>query len=231
MLHISRVTAILLIIAYLIYIWFQMRTQYSIYDAVLERDEEKDVDKEREAAKSKLTITECVIASTISITLVTLVAISLVQQIDYIVEERGVTEAFMGPGSHPGPPRRKSSRTPHGHRRSLGQPNELRFIPQFRRHHSDSPIQCTAGHCRLGTRQENEPQLRAFRDRHHDPGDHRSGQLLTRSEEQLPRWSTLCNRVHSYCRRRLLLSWHIDCDDTGNASGVSEGSASLKRRW
>jgi len=95
-LHISRVTSILLIIAYLIYIWFQMRTQHCIFDAILERDEEKDADKARDAAKSKLTLTECVIALAVSMTLVTLVAISLVEQIGYIVEERGITEAFMG---------------------------------------------------------------------------------------------------------------------------------------
>ncbi|KAF2672912.1 hypothetical protein BT63DRAFT_466425 [Microthyrium microscopicum] len=95
-LHISRVTSILLIIAYLIYIWFQMRTQHCIFDAILERDEEKDADKARDAAKSKLTLTECVIALLVSMTLVTLVAISLVEQIGYIVEERGITEAFMG---------------------------------------------------------------------------------------------------------------------------------------
>jgi len=44
-LHISRVTSILLIIAYLIYVWFQMRTQHCIFDAILERDEEEDADK------------------------------------------------------------------------------------------------------------------------------------------------------------------------------------------
>jgi len=95
-LHISRVTSILLLIAYLIYIWFQMRTQHCIFDAILKRDEEKDADKARDAAKSKLTLTECVIALVVSMTLVTLVAISLVEQISYIVEERGITEAFMG---------------------------------------------------------------------------------------------------------------------------------------
>ncbi|KAF3029587.1 hypothetical protein E8E11_000021, partial [Didymella keratinophila] len=95
-LHSSRVTSILLIIAYLIYIWFQMRTQQCIFGAILERDEEKDADKARDAAKSKLTLTECVIALVVSMTLVTLVAISLVEQIGYIIEERGITEAFMG---------------------------------------------------------------------------------------------------------------------------------------
>lgn len=73
-----------------------MRTQHCIFNAILERDEEKDADKARYIAKSKLTLAECVIALVLSITLVTLVAISLVEQIDYVVEERGITEAFMG---------------------------------------------------------------------------------------------------------------------------------------
>ena len=95
-LHISRITAILLIVAYAVYIWFQMRTHHGIYDAILEQDEEKDEDRHKDAAKGKLTLTESIIALAISVALVTLVAISLVEQIDYIVEERGVTEAFLG---------------------------------------------------------------------------------------------------------------------------------------
>ncbi|KAI9820414.1 MAG: hypothetical protein M1832_003747 [Thelocarpon impressellum] len=95
-LHISRITAILLIIAYVVYVGFQMTTHHGIYDDVLREDKEKDDDKHKDSVKAKLTLTECVIALTVAIALVTLVAISLVEQIHYIVEERGVTEAFMG---------------------------------------------------------------------------------------------------------------------------------------
>lgn len=95
-LNISRITSVLLIIAYATYVFFQMRTHHSIYDAILEADEQKDEDRHRDLAKDKLTFTECIIALTISIALVTLIAISLVEQIPRIVEERGISDAFMG---------------------------------------------------------------------------------------------------------------------------------------
>lgn len=95
-LNISRITSVLLIIAYATYVFFQMRTHHSIYDAILEADEQKDEDRHRDLAKDKLTFTECIIALAISIALVTLIAISLVEQIPRIVEERGISDAFMG---------------------------------------------------------------------------------------------------------------------------------------
>ncbi|QSZ32382.1 hypothetical protein DSL72_001956 [Monilinia vaccinii-corymbosi] len=95
-LSISRITSILLMIAYSTYLFFQMRTHHSIYDAILEADEQKDEDRHIDLQKDKLTFTECVIALAISITLVTLIAINLVEQIPKIVEERGISDAFMG---------------------------------------------------------------------------------------------------------------------------------------
>jgi Ca2+:H+ antiporter len=90
------VTAILLVVAYVIYVWFQMRTHESIYDSIFEADEAKDNDREEDLAKDKLTFTECLIALTIAVTLVTLIAISLVEEIPFIVEERGLSDAFVG---------------------------------------------------------------------------------------------------------------------------------------
>ncbi|KAG9249252.1 putative vacuolar cation/proton exchanger 2 [Calycina marina] len=95
-LGLSRVTAVLLIVSYLIYIWFQMRTHESIYDAIFEADEHKDLDRHRDLAKAKLTFTECVFALVVSITLVTLIATSLVKQIHWIVEERHISDSFVG---------------------------------------------------------------------------------------------------------------------------------------
>ncbi|RAL61877.1 hypothetical protein DID88_002940 [Monilinia fructigena] len=95
-LNISRVTAVLLIIAYGTYVFFQMRTHHGIYDAILEADEQKDEDRHEDLQKDKLTFTECIVALSISIALVTLIAISLVEQIPHIVEERGISDAFMG---------------------------------------------------------------------------------------------------------------------------------------
>ncbi|KAH6673669.1 putative vacuolar calcium ion transporter [Halenospora varia] len=95
-LHISRFSSILLICSYTIYVWFQMRTHQSIYDAIFEADENKDVDREEDLKKDKLTFTECVLALVISISLVTLIAISLVEEMEFIVEERGVSDSFVG---------------------------------------------------------------------------------------------------------------------------------------
>ncbi|KAF7934893.1 uncharacterized protein EAE98_002938 [Botrytis deweyae] len=95
-LNISRITSVLLIIAYATYVFFQMRTHHSIYDAILEADEQKDEDRHRDLQKDKLTFTECVIALAVSIALVTLIAISLVEQIPTIVEEHNISDAFMG---------------------------------------------------------------------------------------------------------------------------------------
>lgn len=94
-LHISRITAILLLIAYTVYTYFQIRTHESIYDAIFKEDEQHG-DHDAHEVKAKLTFTECVIALAIAITLVTIIAISLVQEISYIVEDRGVSDSFVG---------------------------------------------------------------------------------------------------------------------------------------
>lgn len=94
-LDISRITAILLIIAFVTYIWFQMRTHHGIFDEILELDEQRDEDRHIDLKKDKLTFTECIIALILSVTLVTLIAIGLVQKIPHIVE-RGVSDSFLG---------------------------------------------------------------------------------------------------------------------------------------
>ena len=73
-----------------------MRTHHGIYDAILEADEDRDMDRHEDLTKAKLTFTECVIALTVSIALVTLIAIALVEEIRPIVEHHNVSEAFMG---------------------------------------------------------------------------------------------------------------------------------------
>lgn len=59
------------------YVWFQMRTHHSIFDAVLEADEEKDMDRHRDLAKDKLTLTECALALSIALACVSLHAVFL----------------------------------------------------------------------------------------------------------------------------------------------------------
>ncbi|KAG0649110.1 Vacuolar calcium ion transporter [Hyphodiscus hymeniophilus] len=105
-LHISRCTAILLIVSYCIYVFFQMRTHESIYDTIFEQDELQHSERhgahfsengeETQIEHEKLTFTECVFALTVAITLVTVISISLVTRISFIVEERGVSDAFIG---------------------------------------------------------------------------------------------------------------------------------------
>ncbi|KXX82133.1 Vacuolar calcium ion transporter [Madurella mycetomatis] len=94
--EISRSTAVLLMIAYLIHILFQARTHHSIYDAVFIQDTERDADKRNDRMHHRLTFTECCIALAVSTALVTIIAIALVDQIHFLVEERHVSDAFVG---------------------------------------------------------------------------------------------------------------------------------------
>ena len=75
--HISQICAVIMIFAYLLYVWFQMRTHHGLYDEVLEADEQKDHDREKDLKKDKLTLTECVIALVIAIACVSLHAVFL----------------------------------------------------------------------------------------------------------------------------------------------------------
>lgn len=95
-LHISRIVSVLLVISYAVYVYFQARTHHGIYDAIFEHDERRDHDKRKDINKPKLTLTECIIALVISITLVTFMAIFLVEQIAPIVERHNISDPFMG---------------------------------------------------------------------------------------------------------------------------------------
>ncbi|KIM96064.1 hypothetical protein OIDMADRAFT_106170 [Oidiodendron maius Zn] len=95
-LSVSRIASIFLIIAYIIYIWFQMRTHHGIYDAILETDEQQNQDRHHELHKPKLTFTECAFALSVSIALVTIISIALVGEISFIVESRHISDAFVG---------------------------------------------------------------------------------------------------------------------------------------
>ncbi|KAF4836922.1 Vacuolar calcium ion transporter [Colletotrichum siamense] len=95
-LHISRIVSLILIVSYMVYVYFQARTHHGIYDAIFKNDEQRDNDKHRDIRKAKLTLTECIIALVVSITLVTFMAIFLVEQIAPIVEEHSISDPFMG---------------------------------------------------------------------------------------------------------------------------------------
>ena len=76
--------------------YFQARTHHGIYDAIFEYDEHRDHVKEKDEAKAKLTMTECIVALVIAVALVSIIAYTLVHEIEFIIEDGGVSDAFMG---------------------------------------------------------------------------------------------------------------------------------------
>ncbi|KAK0671119.1 hypothetical protein QBC41DRAFT_62289 [Cercophora samala] len=97
--EISRSMAVLLLIAYLIYVFFQAHTHHGIYDAIFVADEARDEDRHNPKYShhtNRLTFTECCLALVVSIALVTIIAITLVDQIHNLVTERHVSDAFVG---------------------------------------------------------------------------------------------------------------------------------------
>ena len=93
--RISQITAIILMIAFGIYIFYNAQSQHSIFDEIIEADEHKDADHHEDAAKAKYTYTECILALTVSLTLVTVLAYFLVEKIEDVVEA-GVPDQFLG---------------------------------------------------------------------------------------------------------------------------------------
>lgn len=81
-LHISRITAIMLLIAFCVYLWFQIRSHHGLYEDILEADEKQDHDRHKDLLKAKLTFTEAVVGVVIGVTFVSFMAVFLVQQIE-----------------------------------------------------------------------------------------------------------------------------------------------------
>lgn len=97
-LQVSRSTACILLIAFLTYVWFQMRSHHGLYDNLFEEDEAKDLDRHRDLNKSKLTLTECFIALVLGLACVSMHAIFLVEEIPSVIEQNNgaLSETFMG---------------------------------------------------------------------------------------------------------------------------------------
>ncbi|KAK3390459.1 hypothetical protein B0H63DRAFT_115437 [Podospora didyma] len=94
---ISRSTAILLMIAYGIFVYFQTQTHHGIYDAIFIEDTERDNDKRKDdKIKYRLTFTEVILALVVAIGLVAFISTILVTHIHFLVEERHVSDAFVG---------------------------------------------------------------------------------------------------------------------------------------
>lgn len=95
-LEISRSTAILLMVSYLVFVFFQSTTHHGIYHDIFVEDELRDDDRHRDMMRHRLTLTEVLIALAVSIALVAVMAIILVDQIHYLVVDRHVSDAFVG---------------------------------------------------------------------------------------------------------------------------------------
>ncbi|KAK3045998.1 hypothetical protein LTR09_012477 [Extremus antarcticus] len=94
-LKISQMTSVVLVIAFVLYLIFCCTSAHSIFDEVIEADEHGDLDHEEDMKKQKLTMTEALLAITISIALVIILLIILVDQIEHVVEA-GVPDQFLG---------------------------------------------------------------------------------------------------------------------------------------
>ncbi|TKX25362.1 vacuolar calcium ion transporter-like protein 1 [Elsinoe australis] len=94
--RISRATAIVLLVAFCVYVYFQTSSHHGLYDDILELDDLRDQDRNKDLRKPKLTLTESIIALIFAVTFVSLMAVFLVQQIPYMTEEVGISDAFLG---------------------------------------------------------------------------------------------------------------------------------------
>ena len=92
---ISQSTSIILIIAFLIYVFYNAMSHDGVLIEALEADEERDEDRHEDLTKPKFTFTECIVALALSLACVTLIAIFLVEEIESIVR-MGVPDNFMG---------------------------------------------------------------------------------------------------------------------------------------
>ena len=95
-LEVSRIDAVVLFIAFFFYLWFQARSHHDIYHSILEADEHRDEDRHKDLRKDKLTLVECIVAILLALTLVSMIAEFLVQEIEPIILNSHVSDSFMG---------------------------------------------------------------------------------------------------------------------------------------
>ena len=61
-----------------------------------EFDDYRDADRHKDLAKEKLTLTESIVGVILGIAVVSIIAVSLVLEIHYIVVDRHISDAFLG---------------------------------------------------------------------------------------------------------------------------------------
>jgi len=92
---ISHGVSIILIVSFLLYLLYNCVSHDNIFEDVLEADELADRDRHKDLKKDKLTMTECIIAIIVSLAFISLIAVFLVEEIEYVVEH-GVPDNFLG---------------------------------------------------------------------------------------------------------------------------------------
>lgn len=95
-LGVSRSTAILLLISYAVFMCFQLKTHQHHFDRAIYISDILGQDYEEDARRPRLTLMEAVVLSLLALGLVTAHAFFLVEQIHWLVVNRGVSDAFIG---------------------------------------------------------------------------------------------------------------------------------------
>ncbi|EXJ88484.1 Ca2+:H+ antiporter [Capronia coronata CBS 617.96] len=94
-LSISHGVSIILMVSFMLYLLYNCVSHDNIFAEVLEADEEADRDRHIDLAKAKLTMTECLLAIVLALALISLIAVFLVEEIEYVVEH-GIPDNFLG---------------------------------------------------------------------------------------------------------------------------------------
>lgn len=95
-LSVSRSTALLLLIAFGMFMLFQLKTQDFLFDRALYKSHIQGTDYYEDKVKEKLTSSESLLLCAVALALVTLHALFLVTQIHWMVLNRGISDAFVG---------------------------------------------------------------------------------------------------------------------------------------
>ncbi|RMZ90092.1 hypothetical protein DV736_g2689, partial [Chaetothyriales sp. CBS 134916] len=94
-LTISHGVACILVVAFGTFIVYNAVSHDNIFNEVLEADEEMDRDRHKDLRKAKLTLTECLIAISLALVIVSLIAVFLVEEIEFIVEQKHIPDNFV----------------------------------------------------------------------------------------------------------------------------------------
>ncbi|EPS37227.1 hypothetical protein H072_9116 [Dactylellina haptotyla CBS 200.50] len=96
-LQVSRVVSFWLLISYICFVVFQLKTHHSAFHQIIEKAESQNHHKhQKHQYRKKLSVLEAIIVMLIGLTLVTFCAYFMVQIIPNIVEKQNVSELFLG---------------------------------------------------------------------------------------------------------------------------------------